>query len=66
MNIYSFKFNFAWKMIIRFLIKCILLCIISVSKSINLRKTFAATEFLRYFAAKTDITLFDDVYTFSV
>ena len=30
------------------------------------KKNFAATEFLRYFAAKTDITLFDDAYTFSV
>ena len=32
----------------------------------NLRIIFVVTVFLRYFAAKTDITLFDNAYTFSV
>lgn len=53
-------------MIIRFSIKYILFCIISVFKLKNLRIAFAATVFLQYYVAKRDITLFEDADTFSV
>ena len=36
---------------------------ISVSKPIHLKKTFAATVSCWYFAAERDNTLFDDVFT---